>query len=193
MLEILSKRGDIFCDHFHIPLQSGSDRILKLMGRPYSVYDFKAKLELVRKFFPKAFISTDIIAGFPGETEDDFEESYGFVKGSSLNSLHVFPYSDRPLTKAREFGNHLSNEMIKSRAKILRETSKAMLDEYRSHFLGKMATVLWENSFDSLGRRIGHSLNYLEVISLDQPERGQITKVLLTELGQDGRFLGKVP
>ncbi|MBF0443658.1 MAG: tRNA (N(6)-L-threonylcarbamoyladenosine(37)-C(2))-methylthiotransferase MtaB [Oligoflexales bacterium] len=191
LLEIASKRKDVFCDHFHISLQSGSDRTLGRMERPYTTRQFTEKLETVRSFFPDAFVSTDMIAGFPGETYDDFEESYSFARESSLNHIHVFPYSDRPMAKAHSLPDHIPANLIKLRTQRLRGLSESLNRKYREKFIGKYAVVLWENTLDSAGRRIGHTLNYLEAVSDKNiaVEKGMISRVLLKELYEDGRFL----
>lgn len=161
--QLMADFRTIFCDHFHFPLQSGSDRILKLMNRKYDTARYRDSIELARKNFPNAYIGCDIIPGFPGETDSDFNDTLNFIESLNLTSLHVFPYSKRPNTAALRMPNHLPQAVIKERAKILRDWSHKSSKSFYSHYLGKTAEVLWENDLDKDGRRLGKTTNYLNI------------------------------
>jgi threonylcarbamoyladenosine tRNA methylthiotransferase MtaB len=161
--QLMADFKHIYCDHFHFPLQSGSDRILKLMNRKYDTARYRDSIELARKHFPNAYIGCDIIPGFPGETDSDFNDTLNFIESLSLTSLHVFPYSKRPNTAALRMPGHLPPAVIKERAKILRDWSHKSSKIFYSHYLGKTAEVLWENDLDKDGRQLGKTTNYLNI------------------------------
>ncbi|MBC7661034.1 MAG: tRNA (N(6)-L-threonylcarbamoyladenosine(37)-C(2))-methylthiotransferase MtaB [Chitinophagaceae bacterium] len=194
LLKVLAKRPDLFCDHFHLPLQAGSDRILKLMRRSYDKKTYADNVAMARRYFPTANFGADIIPGFPGETDEEFIETMSFIKECGLNYLHVFPYSQRPNTAAAKMPGHLSAEVVKARAAKLRELSGELKTDYLKRFVGTEAVVLWEKDTDSQGRIKGHSTNYLEVCApLHSPVvPGTINRVLIKGFVEDQRLLGKV-
>ena len=118
------KSNDRLCPHFHLPLQSGSDQILKKMRRRYSSEEFIQITSLIKKYLPQASITTDVIVGFPSEKEEDFESTIYAINKSNLNNLHVFPYSVRPKTTAFYLKDHNSPEVIKRRSRELKRISK---------------------------------------------------------------------
>ncbi|MEA1962962.1 MAG: tRNA (N(6)-L-threonylcarbamoyladenosine(37)-C(2))-methylthiotransferase MtaB, partial [Patescibacteria group bacterium] len=132
------------CKHLHIPLQNGSDKILKLMNRPYGRAYFQKKVVKLRKYMPDIALSTDVIVGFPGETEKDFQNTYNFIKKIKFSRLHVFPFSAHEKTKAFNFPNHLDANIIKERAKKLRELGKKLEKEYKQKFTGRDLAVIVE-------------------------------------------------
>ena len=194
LLKVLSKRPELFCDHFHLPLQSGSDRILKMMRRSYDSKTYADNVALARSYFPSANFGADIIPGFPGETEEEFNETVAFIKRCDLNYLHVFPYSQRPNTAAAKMPGHLPAEVVKKRAAILRELSIELKENYLRKFIGTETLVLWEKDTDPQGRIKGHSTNYLEVCAPQHiaVQPGTINRVLLKGFVEDLRLLGKV-
>ena len=165
-LAALMQENQIFCDHLHLPLQSGSDRILKLMNREYDKERYYQSIEMARKIFKNPFLGADVIPGFPGETDADFEETFEFIKKCDLTALHVFPYSKRPNTAAIRMPNHVDPKIIKERSQILREYSKEKLSQYYRMHIGKEVEVLWEADKDSSGRLISKTTNYLNVAAL---------------------------
>jgi threonylcarbamoyladenosine tRNA methylthiotransferase MtaB len=179
LLVSMKNNSEIFCNHFHIPLQAGSDNILKLMGRDYDCEKYKKIIFKIRSMFPDAMISADIIPGFPGETEQDFKDTCSFVEEIELSSLHVFPYSPRPNTRALRMPGHLNPNVIKERSKILRQLSDKLYNSFASKFIGKELEVLWENKIDSKNRIMGKSKNYLQVLCKHTSEisSGSITTV----------------
>ncbi len=122
----LMKKNQKFYPGFHIPLQSGSDKILKLMNRPYTVKKFEQKIGLIRKNIPHIKITTDIIVGFPGEEEKDFKDTYNFCKKLKFAKIHVFSFSPRAGTPAAEFLGQVPVKIIKIRSKKLRELNKSL-------------------------------------------------------------------
>jgi threonylcarbamoyladenosine tRNA methylthiotransferase MtaB len=166
LLDVLARHRDIFCDHFHLPLQSGSEGILKSMGRAYDCDAYFQVVTAIRELFPDAHLTADVIPGFPGETEADFADTIAFIKQCGLGELHVFPYSKRPHTRALRFPDHLSPELIKERSRILRALSQEQSDLYRRQFIGQRLPILWESYNQESGRFSGKTKNYLNVMSL---------------------------
>ena len=157
------KNSKILVDHMHIPLQSGSDEVLKLMNRKYDKKYFIDKITEIRKIRPNMSITTDIIVGFPGETEDLFNETLDTVNKIKFSKIHVFPFSLRKGTKAEELPNHVDEKLKKSRVKELIQISKNLEIEYFNKFINKKVKYLPEIYKD--GYVIGHTGNYLLVKS----------------------------
>ncbi len=182
LLEALKEHKSLICDHFHLPLQSGSDEILKKMGRQYNGKEYFETVGRLRSVFPEAMISCDVIPGFPGETEEHFLETVEFIKRCELASLHVFPYSARPNTRALKFPNHVEKPEVSRRAKVLRELSEQLYFTFARKCLGKTMEVLWESSQDEHQMTVGKTKNYLPVrASLGDPSShvGQISSVII--------------
>lgn len=160
VLDIIEKNEKI-ANHLHIPLQAGSDKILKSMNRKYDLKHYKDKINEIRKRRNNISISTDIIVGFPGESEEDFNETIKTAKEVGFSKIHVFPYSIRKNTKAEKMDNHLDNSIKKERARKLIEVSKELEIEYMNKFIGKEVEVLTENNLN--GNTFGHTSNFLYV------------------------------
>lgn len=150
------------CDHFHISLQSGCDRTLKAMNRKYTTAEYENAVSLLRKAYKNPAITTDIIAGFPGETQADFEESLEFMKKISFSEAHIFPFSPRKGTKAAAMDGQLEKKVKNERAKAMIECAKKLHEEYVLSFVGKEAEVLFERLTDD-GMYEGHMSNYITV------------------------------
>ena len=155
------ENSNIIVDHLHIPLQSGSDTILKLMNRKYDKNYFIDKIEKIRNIRPEISITTDVIVGFPGETEKLFAETIDTLKIINFSKIHVFPFSLRSGTKAEELPNHLDDVTKKERCKILIELSKDLEINYFNRFINKKVSFVPEIYKD--GYVIGHTGNYLNV------------------------------
>ena len=153
------------CSHFHIPLQSGSDTILRSMRRRYDTARFAETVELVRERIPDAGITTDIIVGFPGEGVREFAESYSFALSMNFSDLHVFPYSIRPGTSAAYLDSQVADAQKKERTGEMLELAAAAMQEFRLGALGQTRPVLWEpaKGKDSGGVWSGLTDNYLRV------------------------------
>ncbi len=154
--------SDKFMPHFHIPLQSGSDPILKKMGRRYTSADFAKKIEAVRAAIPDVFIGIDVIVGFPSESDELFGETLELLKTIRPSFLHVFPYSQRPNTVAARMEEQVSDGDKKERVKILTELSDSLLSEFTQSEDGKEHSVLVEGR-DRNGLLFGHTENYIKV------------------------------
>ena len=155
------------CPHFHIPLQSGNDYILKKMRRRYTSDEFLKSLELVRNTIPDASITTDVIVGFPEETENMFNQTIKICNQAMFSKIHIFPFSKRPGTSAYYSKSFVENHEIKERSKILEKVSNHFQDQYLNKMLGKTLKVLWENTkiIKSNQYWIGLSDTYIRVIS----------------------------
>ena len=154
------KNSKIICDHLHIPLQAGSNAILKLMNRKYDLAFFMNKIKEIRTIRPDISITTDIIVGFPGETEELFLETINNSKKIGFSKIHVFPYSERRGTPAEKFPGKVDVHERKNRSRRLIEVSEELEKEYMKKFIGKRLNVLIERYKD--GYSYGHSSNYLE-------------------------------
>ncbi|MDO5015058.1 MAG: tRNA (N(6)-L-threonylcarbamoyladenosine(37)-C(2))-methylthiotransferase MtaB [Clostridia bacterium] len=167
-----------FCPHFHLSLQSGSDKILKNMNRHYTALDYAKKIEKIRNIFDDPAITTDIIIGFPGETEKDFEETLDFVKKIRFEKVHAFPYSLRKGTKAAKM-QQVPDDIKKQRTKELIGVSEEIREEFLKNQIGKKHLVLTEKvSQDSI---FGYTKNYIPVkIYGGTMERNQLVEVVIT-------------
>ncbi len=155
------KNSNVIVDHIHIPLQSGSDEILKLMNRKYDKAYFINKINEIRSIRPNISITTDVIVGFPSETDELFEETIDTIKKVNFSKLHVFPFSLRRGTKAEVIPNHIDEITKKKRTKELMELSRKLEIDYMNKFIGSEVTFIPEVYKD--GYLIGHTGNYLLV------------------------------
>lgn len=160
-LDRLSK-VEQFCDHFHLSLQSGSDSILQSMNRKYDTDLYEKTINLIRQYYPNAAITTDIIVGFPGETDEDFEQTLSFVDKIQFSKIHVFKYSNRKGTVASKMKNQVSGVVKKERSKILIEKSKYYTDKFLDNMLNQPIKVLFESKNDD-GYIKGYTTNYIRV------------------------------
>ncbi len=174
------KDNDVIVDHLHIPMQAGSDEILKLMNRKYDLDYYFKKIEQIRKIRPMISITTDVIVGFPGEDEKLFEKTIETCKKIGFAKIHVFPFSLRNGTKAEELPNHLSNEEKKKRSRKLLEVSKELENNYFSKFIGKSESVLIEQYKD--GYSYGHTGNFLNVKIEGKLEHNKFYNILITDI-----------
>jgi threonylcarbamoyladenosine tRNA methylthiotransferase MtaB len=157
--------SEIFCRHFHIPLQSGDDEVLGKMGRPYSQKDFDVLINKIHRSMPDAAIGVDILIGFPGESESAFENTYQLVKKLPISYLHVFPFSARPGTRAAEFPGKIEPGIIKNRCEQMRVLGKEKRLKFTRKFIGREIPILIETERDhASGRLKGVSSNYLPVL-----------------------------
>lgn len=178
-----------FLPHFHIPLQSGSNNVLKLMKRRYNRELFAEKIENIRLSIPNAFIGVDIIVGFPGETYDDFMQSYDLLAQLKPSFLHVFPYSERPNTPAAEFVNKVKSKDITERASKLQSLSNELHADFIGSNIGRIDEVLFESTRRG-GLMHGFTKNYIKVETPYQKELvGKIGKVKLLEKSSSGNVI----
>ena len=177
LLSLMAREPRI-ADHLHIPLQSGSQGVLQRMKRHYTTDDFLAKLAAIRTVRPDIAITTDVIAGFPGETEEEWEETKDFCRRAAFAEIHVFPYSSRPGTAASRLKD-LDPTTKKNRVKELLNLSRELRDSYESRFFGRTLPVLFED-YDAEKRIAwGHTSNYLKVaFPSEEPLHGQWKEIL---------------
>ena len=175
-LNMLSTNKKV-CDHLHIPLQAGSDEILKKMNRKYDLKYYEEKIKKIRMIRPDISITTDIIVGFPYETDKLFNETLEFARKMNFSKIHVFPYSIRLGTSAANMPNQVDESIKKERVKKLMDLSEVMEKEYYNKFVGKELDILVEECDNNVS--IGHSSNYLMVTLNETLEVGQIYKRII--------------
>ena len=147
----------------HIPLQSGSDTILKLMNRKYDCEQFYHKIQKIKEALPDVALTTDVIVGFPQEEEKHFKETYDFIKKCGFHMLHVFPFSAREGTKAYAMSGQVDPKIKKERVDSLLELSKQLWNDYVERFIGKELDVLIEKIDKETHTAYGHTSNYIDV------------------------------
>lgn len=179
------------CDHFHLSLQSGSDDVLKAMNRKYDTAIFKEKVDLIREVFPNAGLTTDIIVGFPGETEDNHKETMDFVDDIKFAKTHLFKFSPREGTRAARMDNQLDGNIKKDRLHDLEEIEKRNRIEFLEKQLGQNLAVLIESKSDLEGYSGGYSTNYLKVNVLDDLPANTLVNVKITDI-KNGELVGEV-
>jgi len=169
LLEILTTSA-VVAPHFHIPMQSGSDRILRSMRRPYSTRMYRALVERLAAARPRLGLGADVIAGFPGEGDDDFAETVAFARELPFSYLHVFPYSTRKGTEAAGLASQLASHTVTHRSRVLREIGRVKSDEFRQGLIGRIEEVLVLETLDrATGRLVGLTGNYVEVVFSGSP------------------------
>ena len=171
------KNNKKICDHIHIPLQSGSDSILKLMNRKYDLKYFFDKIDMIRSVRPDISITTDVIVGFPGETEEMFLETMETCKKINFSKIHAFPYSERKGTKASIMDGKVPESVKHERVKKLLELSDSLEKSYYDKFKGKNKNVLIEEVSESGSK--GHTSNYLMVHTNEKLQKGEIYNLIV--------------
>ena len=175
---------DKLCPHFHLSLQSGCTETLKRMNRRYTAEEFEKCTELLRKNYPDCALTTDIIVGFPGETEEEFKQTYKFLSKIKFYQMHVFKYSPREGTKAAVMPNQISPEKKEERSRMLIELSHKNETEYKQKFINKTVEILFEQPEGDY--IIGHTPNYLKVaVKGNMDLENQIKKVQILEDGEE--------
>ena len=154
------KKLDKICHHFHLSLQSGCDETLKRMNRKYTTNQFKNIVEILRKNYQDVNLTTDIIVGFPQETEEEFEKTYKFLKEVKFYKMHIFKYSQRKGTKAAIMDGQIDGKIKEERSQKLIELSNKNEEEYNKRYIGKIVEVLWEE--EKSGYYQGHTKNYIQ-------------------------------
>lgn len=175
---------DKICNHFHLSLQSGCDETLKRMNRRYTTKEFENCTKLLRNAYKDVALTTDIIVGFPGETDEEFNETYNFLNKIKFYQMHVFKYSPRKGTKAAEMKEQIKPEIKEKRSKELIELSKNNEKEYMESFIGKHEKVLFEQKEGEY--IIGHTTNYLKVaVDYKKGLENTIQDVEITKLDKE--------
>jgi len=190
------KNSNIIVRHLHIPLQSGSDTVLKRMRRKYTMASFAERLRKLKEIMPDLAVTSDVIVGFPGETEEEFMETYHFIKEHQFSELHVFPYSKRTGTPAARMEDQIDEEVKNERVHRLIALSDQLAKEYASKFEGEVLEVIPEEEFKEeagKGLYVGYTDNYLKVVLPATEEMvGEIVKVKIDKAGypyNEGKFV----
>ena len=182
--------------HLHLPLQSGSDSTLKRMARKTTTQSFRELVHAARAVQPDVAVTTDLIAGFPGETDEEFNQTLGFVREMEFSGGHVFSYSPRPGTGAARMKGQVKPELRKRRNRILQETLEDSAASYRQRFIGKTMPVLWESTteYGEYGWRMeGWTGNYLRVSALaPSPRWNEVDEVALEKTSENGIMAGSI-
>jgi len=183
--------ADWICPHFHIPLQSGDDDILQQMNRHYTTRFFGDLVEQIHRLCPDAAIGLDVIAGFPGETDHQFEQTCQLLESLPFSHLHVFPFSKRSGTPAATMPNQLSGAIIKQRAAHLRQIGGVNLHHFSQQFIGSELDIVIEGGEDGLLRK-GLSANYLSVaVPAEAVQPGELVRVKVSDMHKD-RLIGEM-
>ncbi|MBG9448602.1 tRNA (N(6)-L-threonylcarbamoyladenosine(37)-C(2))-methylthiotransferase MtaB [Cytobacillus firmus] len=195
VIEVMDK-SKVVVRHLHIPLQSGSNTVLKRMRRKYTMEFFAERLERLKEALPGLAVTSDVIVGFPGETEEEFMETYNFIKEHKFSELHVFPYSKRTGTPAARMDDQIDEEVKNERVHRLIALSDQLAKEYASQYEGEVLEVIPEESFKESSDSnlfVGYTDNYLKIVFPATEEMvGQIVKVKITKAGypyNEGQFV----
>lgn len=169
---------DKICDHFHLSLQSGCDEILKRMNRKYTTQIYRDAVATLRKYYPEASFTTDVIVGFPGETDEEFAKTYEFLKEIDFYRLHVFKYSPRRGTVAEKMPNQIDGNKKEERSNKLIELSNSTENKHNQSYIGKTVKVLFEEFEDGFFK--GHTTNYMMVKVVGEEEQSDkfVNKIL---------------
>nr|WP_276718522.1 tRNA (N(6)-L-threonylcarbamoyladenosine(37)-C(2))-methylthiotransferase MtaB [Kyrpidia tusciae] len=194
MLNVLQGSKQI-CRHLHIPLQSGDDEVLRRMRRRYTVAEYAETIHRIREVLPEVAVTTDVIVGFPGETEEQFDNTRRLIEELKFSQLHVFPYSPRRGTAAARYPDPVPTEVKEERVRRLVRLSKDLTLAYASRFVGRILPVVVESSFEDRraedGKMLftGHADNYLEMVFAADPTMvGQLVEVRLEDPGAERSF-----
>lgn len=195
VIEVIDQ-SDVIVRHLHIPIQSGSNSVLKRMRRKYTMEFFAERIERLKKALPGLAVTSDVIVGFPGETEEEFMETYNFIKKHQFSELHVFPYSKRTGTPAARMEDQVDEEVKNERVHRLISLSDQLAKEYASQFENEVLEVIPEEPFadqPESGLYVGYTDNYLKVVfKATEDMIGQIVKVKLSKAGypySEGQFV----
>ena len=184
LLNVLKKYSSRVANHLHIPCQGGSQTVLERMNRKYTLIQYENRIKDIRNIFPDIALTTDILAGFVGETIDEFNETLAFIKRMKFYEMHVFPYSRRSGTKADQLEGHLSKNVITLRAKQISEIAKELKKDYINNYINTSVYVLAETSKGKYWH--GHTSNYLDVYFESKENlENKIIKVRITSYEND--------
>ncbi|MFH1728627.1 MAG: tRNA (N(6)-L-threonylcarbamoyladenosine(37)-C(2))-methylthiotransferase MtaB [Pseudomonadota bacterium] len=193
LIELVAESPYI-CKHFHIPLQSGSNSILKKMNRNYEASMFAELVQKIKAKNPDIVIGTDIICGYPGESDEEFKQTYDFIKSLELSYGHVFPYSDRPGTKSFEIKEKVDDRIKKERAKELRDLFSRKKQEFLDLQINKKFEVLLEEKENSAtGNLTGLSSNYIRfLVASDKENKNNFVNIKAVSIIKEGLIKGEI-
>jgi threonylcarbamoyladenosine tRNA methylthiotransferase MtaB len=191
LISVLKNNSTRFVHHLHIPLQSGSNRVLGLMRRPYNTQYYLKKIKAIRRIFPDITFTTDVMVGFPGESNRDFMQTAEMVKEINFSKVHVFRFSKRAGTEAYMLGGQVSEEIKFERSKILRDIGSRLRDAYIKSNIGKALNVICEKVSDNDSIISGTSENYIKVYFSEEKKdfsslRGRIVKIIIDSRYKNG-------
>ncbi|RAL25847.1 tRNA (N(6)-L-threonylcarbamoyladenosine(37)-C(2))-methylthiotransferase MtaB [Thermoflavimicrobium daqui] len=188
VIEVLNA-SEKMCRHLHIPLQAGDNAVLKRMRRKYTVEEYHEKIMLLHEAMPNVAITTDVIVGFPGETDEQFENGYRFIDELNMYQLHVFPYSKRTGTPAARMTDQVPEEVKHERVKWMIELSNRLTLKYAQKFVGDVVEVIPERPFKedpNSGLYMGYSDNYLQVVfAANEQLVGKVCRVRIDQAGSE--------
>ena len=195
VIEVI-RNSNIVVNHLHIPIQSGSDTVLKRMRRKYTMDFFSDRIKKLAEALPDLAVTSDVIVGFPGETEEEFMETYNFIRDHKFSELHVFPYSKRTGTPAARMDDQIDEEIKNERVHRLINLNDQLAKEYASRFEGEVVEVIPEERFkdaESENLYVGYTTNYLKVVFEGTEDMiGKLVKVKITKAGypyNEGQFV----
>ena len=177
-----------FCPHFHLSLQSGCDETLKRMNRKYTCSEYMEGCETIRKYYEDAAITTDVIVGFPEESDEEFEVTKKYLRDVNFAQMHIFKYSKREGTVAAANKNQVDDRVKSARSDVLIKLGREMHLEFMNKYLGKKVPVLFEEiiKVDSVEYYMGHTMEYLKVaVKTDKNLQNQILEVEITQVLND--------
>ncbi|MGI6585964.1 MAG: tRNA (N(6)-L-threonylcarbamoyladenosine(37)-C(2))-methylthiotransferase MtaB [Lutisporaceae bacterium] len=191
-IERLSRLSKI-CRHFHLSLQSGCDETLKRMNRKYTTGEYRSVVAKLREVFADVAITTDLIVGFPGETEEEFKRTVDFIEEIAFSSMHVFKYSQRSGTPAARYSNQIKPQVKDARSKVVTAIARKNEEKFKKAFIGRSKSVLYEHVIDDEQLLFeGLTDNYIRVVSESQEDiKGKIIETILMELKED-YMLGRI-
>ncbi len=182
-------QSDKFLPHFHIPLQSGSDKILKLMHRKYVTDLFRSRVKRIKELLPHCMIAADVIIGFPGETNEDYEDTYNFIKDTDITYVHIFPYSERENTYSAKLTDKVPQQIIKERCHKLQILSDRKKQDFYLQNKGSLRKVLFESDYEN-GFMTGFTDNYIKVkTKFDENLINKIAEMRLENIDKDGVYI----
>ena len=178
------------CPQFHLSMQSGCDRVLERMKRKYDTARYLESVELLYRYFPGCAVTTDMIVAFPGETEEEFQESLAFIQKCRFADMHIFPYSRRPGTPADKMPGQHSNTVKEDRSRRAIAVAEAMNKAYREAMIGTKQEVLFEEEQDGLFA--GHAPNYMKIYVKGKDLHNKILTVSVEKIHKDGLFATEI-
>lgn len=195
LLAVLNANRDKFCPHFHLPMQSANDRVLRLMRRKYTIAEYHQRLQEAQQLFPQAMFGSDLICGFPSETNDEHRATLDFSRSAGLHYLHAFPYSPRPNTAALRLKGRLATPEIKRRVAQTNSLSVELRRTFAKRFIDRKLSVLWEQrDKNNQQQMVGHSRNYLRVTTpYDSDLLHRETAVTVQSIDERGRVIADRP
>jgi threonylcarbamoyladenosine tRNA methylthiotransferase MtaB len=180
LIELVGSTSRI-CKHAHVPLQSGSDRILRRMHRKYRPWHYADRIQKIRAAMPTAAIGADVMVGFPGETDEQFEETRAFIESLPFTYLHVFTYSSRPGTPSATMPEQVRGDVTRERNRILRELAARKKREFQEQFVGRELEAITLTNFED-GRTEGLTDNYQKLWIEGRFESNRLLRVVVDEI-----------